>query len=86
MQGLTEALRDALEVLGVALLFGVTLPAVFALGVRALAHGAGGNAEVAVGRPHPAARVVAVVCFAAVLAAVAYGIFLIVSAGLVAHK
>jgi len=75
------ALEGAWKVLAFGLLLGAGLPMVYAVGIRALAWGAGGEAEVDHGRPHPAGRLVAVVCFAVVLAAVALGITIIVASG-----
>lgn len=73
--------RSIGEVFLFALLFGVTLPAVFAAGVRAMAWGTGGDAETSHERPHPAGRVVGTLCFALVLAAIAYGIYLVIMTG-----
>ena len=61
---------------------GAGLPTVFALGVRSLAWGAGGSAEVAVdARPHAAGRALAVACFAVVVAAIALGLTIIIATG-----
>lgn len=69
------------KVLLVSLLIGAGLPALFAVGVRAMAYGAGGDAEVD-GRPgHPVGRVIGLACFAIVLAGVVLGITVIVAAG-----
>ena len=81
MSNLTFALEGAWRVLLAGLFFGAGLPLIFALGVRAMAYGAGGDAEVSHARPRPLGRVVAVVCFAIVLAAVALGITMIVASG-----
>ena len=70
------------EVFLFALLFGVTLPVLFAAGVRAMAYGVGGDAEVSHARPHPVGRIIGIACFALVLGAIGYGIWLIVSTGL----
>jgi hypothetical protein len=58
------------------------LPAVFAVGVRSMAWGTGGAAEVAVGaRPHPVGRALAAACFLVVLAGIALGLTIIIAAG-----
>jgi hypothetical protein len=81
-QNLQYALEAAWKVLAVGLVLGAGLPMVFALGVRSLAWGAGGAAEVAVdARPHPLGRVVAVLCFAVVVAGIALGLTVIIAAG-----
>ena len=55
---------------------------VFALGIRSLAWGTGGAAEVEPQQgPHPVGRVLAAVCFAVVVAGVALGITFIVASG-----
>lgn len=68
-------------VFGYSLLFGVSLPVIFALGVRSMAHGTGGDAELGEGREHPGSRVFAVLCFALVVLAIGYGVFVIVAKG-----
>lgn len=78
------------EIVVVGLLAGAGLPAVFALGLRALgrpARGRGGvrgraDSDALVGG-NPAGIAVAALCFAVVLAAIGYGIYLIVASG---HK
>lgn len=75
------ALDGAGQVLVYGLLLGAGVPLVFALGVRALAFGAGGEATTGDGRPHPLGRLLAGTCFAVVVAAVAIGITVIVAAG-----
>lgn len=76
------ALEAAWKVLLVGLVLGAGLPALFAVGVRSLAWGAGGSAEVAVdARPHPAGRALAALCFAVVVGGIALGLTVIVSAG-----
>ena len=82
MNTLWLALGGAWNVLWVGLLLGAGLPAVFALGIRALSDGVGGDADATDHVPHPAARVVAYLCFAVVLVAVAAGIGVIVAHGL----
>jgi len=85
MHSLGLALDGAWRVLVIGLVLGAGLPAVFAFGVRSMAYGQGGDAEVhGTGRgpaPHPLGRVLAVLCFAIVLAVVALGITFIVATG-----
>lgn len=81
MSNLGFALEGAWKVLLAGLIFGAGLPLIFALGVRAMAYGSGGDAEVSHDRPHPLGRIVAVVCFAVVIGAVALGIIMIVASG-----
>lgn len=77
------AVEGAWQVLLVGLLLGAGLPAVFAVGIRAMAYGTGGPAGVDTSAaPHPAGRVLGFLCFAVVLLAVALGILFIVSSGL----
>ncbi|MBB1513015.1 hypothetical protein H5398_07905 [Tessaracoccus sp. MC1679] len=82
MNTLWLALGGAWNVLWVGLLLGAGLPAIFALGIRALSYGVGGDADATDHVPHPAARVVAYLCFAVVLVAVTAGIGVIVAHGL----
>ncbi|MEO9325267.1 hypothetical protein ABFT23_17370 [Nocardioides sp. C4-1] len=81
MENVRFALEGAWQVLLVGLLLGAGLPAVFALGIRSLAYGTGGSAEADGGAPHPVGRLVAVCCFAVVLAGVALGITIVVASG-----
>lgn len=64
------------QILVVGLLAGAGLPALVAVGLRALA----APGDVTVG-PSPARFAVAALCFAIVLAAIGYGIYLIVKGG-----
>jgi hypothetical protein len=64
------------QILVVGLLAGAGLPALVAIGLRALA--TPGDVTVA---PGPARVTVAALCFAIVLAAIGYGIYLIVKGG-----
>lgn len=82
MNNFGYALDGAWKVLAAGMLLGAGLPAVFAFGIRSLAWGTGGTAELDGGRPHPAGRVLAALCFAIVLAGVALGITFIVASGL----
>lgn len=76
------ALDGAWKVLVTGLILGAGLPAVFAIGIRSLAWGTGGAAEVDTSaQPHPAGRVIAGLCFLVCLAGAAIGITIIVAAG-----
>jgi hypothetical protein len=77
------------QVLVVGVLLGAGLPALFAVGLRALSMPGGGRrAQTAVAGAdsdhvyggNPAGLAVAAVCFGIVLAAIGYGVYLIVSA------
>jgi hypothetical protein len=81
MHNVTFALEGAMRVLVVGLVLGAGLPAVFALGIRAMAYGDGGDAEVSHERPHPVGRLLAYLCFAVVIAGVALGLTVIVASG-----
>lgn len=69
------------QVLLIGLIVGAGLPAIFALGVKAMAYGVGGDAESDHAAGHPLGKVVGVLLFAVVLAAIALGIAIIVSSG-----
>lgn len=70
------------QVLAIGLLVGAGLPAIFAVGIRAMAAGAGGSAEIdSSQRPNPVARVLGILCFAVVVGAILLGISIIVSSG-----
>jgi hypothetical protein len=74
------------RILLVSIILGAGLPTLFAAGIRAMAAGAGGEAEAhAAGDVGPAARPalrsVGYLCFAVVLAVVALGIVFIVATG-----
>ncbi|MXG91884.1 hypothetical protein [Nocardioides flavescens] len=76
------ALEGAWQVLAAGLLLGAGLPAVFALGIRSLAWGTGGAAEVAAdARPHPAGRALAGLCFLVVVVGIGAGLYVILAAG-----
>ena len=86
MHNLGFALEGAWKVLAASLLLGAGLPTLFALGIKATAYGAGGDAEVhasgvAGPAPHPVGRLLGYLCFAIVLAGVALGITFIVASG-----
>jgi hypothetical protein len=77
-------LRALSEIVVVGLLAGAGLPAIFAIGIRALGMPAKGHVTTAddelVGG-NPAGISIAVVCFAVVLTAIGYGIYVIVASG-----
>jgi hypothetical protein len=78
------SLRAIWEIVVVGLLAGAGLPAIFALGLRAL--GASGKRHVTVSDDelvggNPAGIAVASVCIAIVLGAIGYGIYIIVISG-----
>ena len=77
------ALQAGAQVLFAAILLGAGLPAIFALGMRALALGTGGSAEVDVQvQARPLGKVVAGLCFGVVLVAVVLGITWVVATGM----
>lgn len=82
MHNVTFALEGALRVLVVGLLLGAGLPAVFALGIRALAYGQGGDAELSHEAPHPVGKILAGLAFAVVVAGVLLGLTVILASGL----
>lgn len=81
MNNLSFALQGAWKVLLAGIILGAGLPAVFGLGVRFMALGAGGDAEVDAAPPRPVGKALAAVCFAVVIAAVVLGIIFIVASG-----
>lgn len=86
MHNLTLALEGAWKVLLASLVLGAGLPALFALGVRSLGYGAGGEAEVhdtgvTAPTPRPAGTVLAWLLFGVVLLGVVLGIAFIVASG-----
>ena len=81
MSNLGFALEGAWKVLLAGLILGAGLPAVFALGIRSMAFGAGGDAEVDHAAPHPVGRLVAYVLFAIVVLVALLGITYIVAGG-----
>ena len=60
------------QVAMVSILIGAGLPALFAFGIRAMAIGAGGSAEVSDAPGRPAMKLVAYLCFALVIAVIAW--------------
>ncbi|SHN47126.1 hypothetical protein [Cryptosporangium aurantiacum] len=87
MHNVSLAFEAAWKVLLIGLVLGAGLPTLFAFGIRTMAWGQGGEAEVhAAGTsappPHPGGRAIGILCFALVVAAVALGIAYIVLFGL----
>lgn len=72
---------DIVMVLLVGIVIGAGLPAIFAVGIRSLAYGTGGDAEVTHEAGHPIGKLVGYLCFAIVLAVIAMGITIVVSGG-----
>ncbi len=81
MNNVSLALASTWKVLLASMLLGAGLPALFAVGMRALAYGTGGDAEVSHERPHRVGLVVAIACFAIVLVGVGLGLTFIVASG-----
>lgn len=63
------------------LILGAGLPILFALGIRSLAWGVGGDAEATQARPNPIGRVLAGVIFLVVAYAIAAGIVYVIATG-----
>jgi hypothetical protein len=86
MDQILAALNGGWQVLVVGMLLGAGLPTMFAFGIRALAWGAGGEAEVhaegVVLKSHVMGRVIAYTMFAIVVLSVLLGISYIVAHGL----
>lgn len=86
MDILVKALGSLWQVLAVGLLLGAGLPALFALGLRSLnagrtvvtAGGAGQGGAAEVTKPSPTGLAGAIVCFAVLIAAVLFGIVVII--------
>lgn len=83
MHNLSFALQAAWKVLLVGLLLGAGPPALFAVGVRSMAYGQGGDAAVgATARAaHRVGRLVAALCFLVVAMAVVLGVAYVVATG-----
>jgi hypothetical protein len=86
MNNVGFALDGAWRVLLASVILGAGLPVLFALGIRSLAWGAGGDAEVhesgvTAPTPRPAGTIVGWLCFGIVLLGVALGITFIVATG-----
>jgi hypothetical protein len=86
MHNISFAADSALKILVACLVLGAGLPALFAVGIRALAYGAGGEAEVhesgvSTPKPRPLGTVAGYLCFTIVLLGVVLGITFIVASG-----
>jgi len=86
MHNVTLALQGSWKVLVASLVLGAGLPLIFALGIRSLAWGAGGEAEVhesgtVAAKANPVGTVLGWVLFLIVLAGVALGITFVVATG-----
>jgi len=86
MHNVTLALQGAWKVLAASLVLGAGLPLLFALGIRSLAWGAGGEAEVHESgvtgpRANPFGTLLGYLLFVIVLLGVALGITFIVASG-----
>src|SRR5258708_3475484 len=71
------------KILVAGIILGSGLPALFALDIRSMAYGTGGDAEAgtSLAQPHPAGKALAYLCFAIVLILVAVGIMYIIVTG-----
>lgn len=76
------ALEGAGNVLLAGLLLGAGLPAIFAMGIRALSWGSGTMVNTEDHTPHLAGRVIAYGCFAVVVVAILLGVGVIVASGM----
>jgi hypothetical protein len=63
------------------LILGAGLPVLYASGIRSLAWGAGGDAEIAHARPNPIGKVLAAVIFLVVAYAIVSGIVYVIATG-----
>jgi hypothetical protein len=86
MHNVTLALQGAWKVLAASLILGAGLPLIFALGIRSLAWGSGGDAEVHTAgvsgpKANPAGTALGWTLFIIVLAGVALGITFVVATG-----
>lgn len=86
MSQVMAALDASWRILLIGLVLGAGLPALFAVGIRTMAWGTGGEAEIhdsgVAPKPHPVGRWIAYLLFAVVIAAVLMGIGYIVAHGL----
>lgn len=83
MSQVVLALQAGLQVLVAAVILGAGLPVIFSLGMRSLAYGTGGAAEVTADtKPHLLGRAMAAVCFGVVILAILLGIAWIVGTGM----
>jgi hypothetical protein len=86
MDQVLAALDATWRILLVGMLFGAGLPTIFAWGIRALAWGTGGEAEIhnadELLKPHRGGRLIAYTLFAIVIATVVAGVGYIIAHGL----
>lgn len=86
MEQIWAALDGGWRVLLVGMVLGAGLPAMFAFGIRALAWGTGGDAEIhetgVIIKPHPLGQALAYTMFGLVILAVLLGIGYILAHGL----
>ncbi len=77
-----QFMLDAIwKVLIASLILGAGLPMLFAFGIRSLAWGQGGDAEMSNAAPNPWGRIVAIVLFAIVVYGMVVGIMYVVATG-----
>ena len=86
MHNVTLALQGSWKVLITSLVLGAGLPLIFALGIRSMAWGAGGDAEVQgsgaiAAKANPIGTVLAWVLFLVVLAGIVLGVTWVVATG-----
>lgn len=82
MNNLWLALEGAGNVLLVGMLLGAGLPAIFAMGIRALSWGSGTMVDTDDHTPHLMGRIVGYACFGLVILAVALGVGTIIAHGM----
>lgn len=70
------------KVLVAGIILGAGLPALFSVGIKSMAYGVGGDAEVSHEAGHPVGKWIGYACFALVLAFIGLGIAIIVSSGM----
>ena len=81
MNNIALAADGAWKVLVASLILGAGLPVIFALGVRARAHAAGGGTDGQHTERHPIGNVLFALCILVVVLGVALGITIIVASG-----
>lgn len=75
-------MKEVGQVLMMGLIFGAGLPMLFSFGIKAMAEGAGGDAEISHAAGNPAYKIVGYVCFALVALCILMGIALVISSGM----
>ena len=81
MNHIILALEGAWSVLVVGLMLGAGLPTIFALGIRSLSYGVGGEADIEAHEPHLIGKIMAGFCFSVVILGVLAGVGVIVASG-----